>query len=107
MSAEQRPPSPSENRPRESSAGPEPSTDVELEFQPADETPTRTDAELHSRIERTKLQARVTALERALETREHQRAEIVTQYERILEERTDETEDETAGLLARLLERWR
>lgn len=104
MSAEQQPHSPHENRPPESSVGPEVSTDVEPAS--SDETSLRTD-DLHSRIERTKLQTRVTALEWALETRERQRAEIVTQYERLLEERTDEGEDvEAESLLSRLLERW-
>ncbi|AFZ72826.1 hypothetical protein [Natronobacterium gregoryi] len=108
MSAENRPHSPHENRPPESGVGPATSPDVELEFQ----SPSRTEpeSELHFQIERTKLQTRVTALERALETSERQRTEIVTQYERLLEERTDEddaTGDETAGLVARLLGCWR
>ena len=70
---------------------------------------------LSHRIERTKLQARVTALERALETSEYRQHEIRTQYERLLAERTEAArddggsadEDERDGLLYRLLERWR
>ncbi|RKD93771.1 hypothetical protein [Halopiger aswanensis] len=71
---------------------------------------------LSHRIEQTKLEARVTALERALETSEYRQQEIVTQYERLLAERTDETTrddsstdaaTEDNGLLKRLLERWR
>lgn len=101
--------------------------DIELEFespvatraQSADDSRTATqgaelDTPLAHRIERTKLQTQVTALERALETSEYRQYEIVTQYERLLAERTDdgaEGEDTTAshpdGLLYRLLERWR
>lgn len=113
--------------------------DVELEFGPAEspaESDDRADAtvgpadsagrtpsaatadpSLAHRIERTKLQTRVTALERALETSEYRQHEIRTQYERLLAERTAEAPntdgasneggDDTDGLLYRLLERWR
>lgn len=67
----------------------------------------RSEPALHARIERTKLQAKVRALERTLETSERQRAAIVTQYERLLEERMDEVDASETGLLSRLLERWR
>lgn len=72
---------------------------VELEF----DASTSTEA---------KLQARVTALERALEASRSREQEIVAQYERVLDERetagdsSDANESEN-GLLTRLLERWR
>lgn len=79
------------------------------------------DAPLSHRIERTKLQTRVSALERALETSESRQHEIVTQYERLLAERTADADADLVGqqrrsadngtgddgLLMRLLERWR
>ncbi|AEH36018.1 hypothetical protein [Halopiger xanaduensis] len=131
MSADQRPsqtPEPQTNREQTGAAA----TDVELEFRSsaasteahsnASSTPaaapdstTAREPPLSHRIERTALRARVTALERALETSESRQQEIVTQYERVLAERTDETQDGSStgsadaddGLLRRLLERWR
>ncbi|WP_459810655.1 hypothetical protein [Halopiger thermotolerans] len=106
-------------------------TDVELEFRSsaastdlhssarspaASDATTGPEPPLSHRIEQTKLRARVTALERALETSESRQREIVAQYERLLAERTDEapsadasqdSTDANDGLLHRLLERWR
>ncbi|SFC25896.1 hypothetical protein SAMN05444422_106105 [Halobiforma haloterrestris] len=82
------------------------------------------DTDLSTRIERARLQSRVTALERALTTSERRRRSVITQYERLLEDRTEALEgagtrdhdgdsnrdrdrDRDPGLLGRLLERWR
>ncbi|OVE84009.1 hypothetical protein B2G88_13925 [Natronolimnobius baerhuensis] len=74
------------------------------------------DAPLAHRIERTKLQTQVTALERTLKTSEERQYDLITQYERLLAERTDDTtqddntmsnKNETDGLLCRLLKYWR
>ncbi|APW97014.1 hypothetical protein CHINAEXTREME_04165 [Halobiforma lacisalsi AJ5] len=72
------------------------------------------DTDLSTRIERARLQSRVTALERALTTSERRRRAVITQYERLLEDRTEALEesgdcdrDRDPSLLRRLLERWR
>jgi len=69
-----------------------------------------TERVLSHRIERTKLQTRIAALEQELEASERRQKQLVTQYERVLEERTAEAErhrPEQSGsrLLSRLLGR--
>ncbi len=89
-------------------------TDPSLEPSPwADRPPqhSSTDADrleppLAYRIERTRLRTRIAALERAVETSERRRQEVIDQYERVLRNR-DETNDvtvpsEPAGPLALL-----
>lgn len=130
MSAEQRPPTTRYYRPHPSPEGPtregtaetDPddtdAADDEYEFRfRSSASPTATsrstdDPHLPTCIERVELRSRVIALERALETSERRRQAIITQYERLLEERTG-ADDSSADagrartLAARLLERWR
>ena len=114
MAAEQR----TSTRTRRDADAPASAPDIELEFRsPLESTLSRTDDAdglttelvLSHRIERTKLQSQIAALERELQASEHRRTQIITQYERLLEERTTEqeqTRDECSqsGLLGRLFD---
>ncbi|AXR79797.1 hypothetical protein [Natrarchaeobaculum sulfurireducens] len=114
MAAEQR----SATRTRGDADAPAPAPDIDLEFRsPLESALLRTDDPdevptelvLSHRIERTKLQSQIAALERELQASEHRRTQIITQYERLLEERTTEqerTRDECSksGLLGRLFD---
>jgi hypothetical protein len=62
------------------------------------------DPPLTYRIERTRLRARIGALEQALETSEKRRRAVIEQYERLLSDRADATAS-SRSLLARLLDR--
>ena len=74
---------------------------LELEFRapleatrssPDDAGEPATELVLSHRIERTKLQTQIAALEQELKASERRRTQLVTQYERLLEERTAEAE---------------
>ncbi|WP_049924249.1 hypothetical protein [Halopiger djelfimassiliensis] len=92
-----------------------PHPDVELAFEPigssvrSDRDASRSTSTLPARIERRRLRARIAALEHALETSERRRQAILTQYERLLDERENDIErEETSGrIVDRLFDRWR
>ncbi|WP_238709224.1 hypothetical protein [Natronorubrum halophilum] len=74
-------------------------------------TASSTGPPLHSRIERTRLRARIEALEQALETSEHRRQAVIDRYERLLTEQASSADDapttsETRSAVKRFLEAW-
>ncbi|WP_408959834.1 hypothetical protein [Natrinema sp. 74] len=118
MSAEQRgytPVTAIDERSRITSIGPTPGTDSRFES-PFRRSSTvdagRFELPLTYRIERTRLRARVAALERAVETSEQRRQDVIDQYERLLADRDDADGPERSGpasrsrpLLSRLIGR--
>ena len=63
---------------------------------------------LHARIERTRLELQVAALERALETSRRRRQNVIDQYERVLANRTASDESSpSSGRFETLLDRLR
>ncbi|MGQ3412618.1 hypothetical protein ACT4ML_10215 [Natrinema sp. LN54] len=72
----------------------------------------RREPPLSYRIERTRLLARIAALECALETSEHRRQTVIDRYERLLADRDDSSESspdmsdsQSRSLLAQLIDR--
>ena len=68
---------------------------------------TQTEPPLPYRIERTRHRARITALERELAASERRQQSIVTQYERLLEDRSadvESTRSQDRSFLERLFE---
>ena len=72
----------------------------------------RPEPPLSYRIERTRLRARIAALEQALETSENRRQTVIDQYERLLSDQNESVDSESASepsqslpLLARLVGR--
>lgn len=116
MSAEQRGPTPArsvDDRTRISphlTTGSDDRTSSPL-HQPAADSDRR-DPPLSYRIERTRLCARIAALECALETSEHRRQAVIDRYERLLADRDDSEESpsemadsQSRSILARLIDR--
>ncbi len=115
MSAEQRAPLPArsaDERPRIARTVPELTTSCRSDSslqQPFSDSG-RLEPPLAYRIERTRLRARVAALERAVETSEQRRQDIIEQYERLLADRdhvdsVSESSGESSPLLSRLIGR--
>ncbi|QLK24734.1 hypothetical protein HYG81_11455 [Natrinema zhouii] len=72
----------------------------------------RQEPPLSYRIERTKLRARIAALEQLVETSERRRQAVIDQYERLLTDRADdgetsvhESESQSRSLVARFIGR--